>query len=69
MKHTDQDDAEANYFAMHLLVPEALLAREGQKLTQFDLAEGTPVSKLAKIFGVSEAVMAYRLAEDGHLKP
>lgn len=52
---------EANYFAMHLLVPTSMLLRECREV---DLCDDTAIKKLARKFKVSETIMAFRLAEE-----
>lgn len=58
-------EREANYFAMHLLVPSNLLRAELAKIGGVDLSsdDGT-LKRLAKKFGVSDAVIAYRIGEE-----
>lgn len=59
-------ETEANYFAMHLLVPSDRLRAELEKIDGVDLADDnvTQLRKLARRFGVSETVMAFRVAEE-----
>lgn len=52
-------EAEANYFAACLLVPEAMLKEEYQKIQD--------PKELARIFNVSDEMMGYRLKEVGGL--
>lgn len=62
-------EAEANYFAMHLLVPSVMLKKAVQDLGGIDLsANDGVIEKLAKQFKVSTNVMAFRIAEDHLLK-
>ena len=58
-----EDETEANYFAMHLLVPDSFLERENLSDLSFDLADDEPLKKLAKKYGVSITIMAIRLHE------
>lgn len=58
----DQDDAEANYFAMCLLVPEDLL-RKAVKDRGYDFTEDRDLILLSKQFAVPMGVMALRIAE------
>ena len=61
----EQIEQEANYFAMHLLVPTDMLRAEVQKMGGVEIVDNSSgdLKKLAKRFGVSEAVIAFRLAE------
>lgn len=64
--YTAQDrEREANYFAMHLLVPSDMLRRELNRIGGVDLSsdDGT-LKRLARKFGVSEAVIAFRIGEE-----
>ncbi len=66
----DDTEREANYFAMHLLVPSAMLRKELEHVGGIDLsADDGTLKKLAKKFGVSEAVMAFRIGEECGLHP
>src|SRR5689334_9696243 len=58
MSRIEQLDHEANEFAMHLLVPDFLLAKED---LNFDLADDDGLSRLAKKYGVSMGVMMIRV--------
>lgn len=64
---TSQEDREANYFAMCLLVPEELLRREVSEMKrrheQIDLCEDKTLKRLADKFKVSNTVMALRLEQ------
>lgn len=61
----ERDDAEANYFAMHLLVPTDRLVMAVRQMGGIDVAgDGSDVRKLARKFGVSETVMAFRIGEE-----
>ncbi len=66
MKNDAEDDKEANYFAMHLLVPTSMLREELRKLGGIDLCDdnGKALKSLAKTFGVSQAIIAFRIAEE-----
>jgi Zn-dependent peptidase ImmA (M78 family) len=64
------DEQEANYFAMHLLVPTNLLRAEVRKLGRsgVDLSgDDDLMKKLGKVFGVSANVIAFRLAEESEM--
>ena len=56
-----REEEEANYFAMHLLVPTGLLAKED--LSSLDFADDRGIKELAKKYGVSLSVMAFRIRE------
>lgn len=70
MTEHEEREQNANLFAMHLLVPSRLLREEVRKLGPIDLAGSYDDSlrKLARIFKVSEAVIAFRLAEETHIQ-
>lgn len=54
--------AEANAFAMELLMPEAWLRKDAAVM---DICDDKAVERLAKKYRVSASVMAYRLGELG----
>ncbi len=56
-------EAEANAFAMELLMPADWVRREVANLGGVDIEDDRKVAKLAKKFGVSAAVMVLRLGE------
>lgn len=59
-----QEEAEANYFAMHILVPDTALRAAIEKIGPVDLfADVSLVTKLAKQFQTSENVITFRLRE------
>lgn len=60
----DEMEQAADDFAAHLLVPTHLLMRELGRVPPGKTAEWV-VRALAKQFGVSELLMAGRLAEEG----
>lgn len=60
--HTAQEDAEANQFAMELLMPEDLLRAEIKK-HPIDVCDEKAVKKLADKFRVPESVMAIRIGQ------
>jgi Zn-dependent peptidase ImmA (M78 family) len=60
---TEKQDAEANHFAMCLLMPKNLVFKEVQKMGGIDLCDDAPLKELAKKFGVSVAMMAVRLGQ------
>lgn len=57
----EQDDWEANQFAMELLIPVPMLKAFLTQMAPFDLADDKPVKRLAKFFEVPHTVMAFRL--------
>lgn len=61
MTHEDQMNVEANVFAMHLLVPDFLLAKED--LDSLDWTDDRALKALARKFGVTLGVMFIRIAE------
>lgn len=63
MTYDEQQEAEANYFAMCLLMPEPFVRTEVEKMgaRAFDLADDRAVAKLAEKFKVSISIMAWRL--------
>lgn len=68
MTNTMSDqDREANYFAMCLLVPEPLLRKWVEKLKRegsfLDLCDDKSMLKLARVFQVSITIISMRLAQ------
>jgi Zn-dependent peptidase ImmA (M78 family) len=65
MKQTKEEqlDEEANYFAMHLLVPTSLLEKEMPAGYEIDLTDDKTLIDLAKKFAVPINVMAFRISE------
>lgn len=61
-ERTDME-AEANAFAMELLMPEHLLIADIRKLGWIDIEDDLKVHKLAKRYQVTDAVMVVRLAQ------
>lgn len=59
MKDRDME-AEANIFAVLLLVPKDLLLKEIDKLGGVDLSEDKDIKHLCKIFQVSISTMTLR---------
>ena len=65
MSNDPQQEKEANYFAMQLLVPTEMLKRELAKYDGVDLCEpGGVIEKLAKTFGVTTTIIAFRISEE-----
>lgn len=60
---TNAMDAEANEFALALLMPEHLLRADIARMGGIDLAEDGPIEKLAKRYQVPLAAMALRLSQ------
>lgn len=69
MNREIETEKEANYFAMHLLVPTNLLRAELAKIGGFDLVDDRDgnLRKLARKFGVSETIIAFRVAEEANV--
>lgn len=67
----EQEEAEANEFAMHLLIPTNLLLAELKKIKGIDLGgDGNEVKLLANKFKVPVAAMAVRIGQvTGRVKP
>ena len=60
----DRDiDAEANAFAMELLMPEHLLRADLAKMGGIDIEDEPKVEKLARRYKVTRAVMILRLGQ------
>lgn len=57
------EDMEATYFAMCLLMPEAMVRDEVRSMGGIDLAADDDLKVLANKFGVSMCLMAVRLAQ------
>lgn len=60
-----QMEAEANYFAFCLLMPEDLVRKELQKLKTTDLCDDRFIVALARKFAVPVGIMAIRLGQLG----
>lgn len=60
---TDVEDAEANYFAMCLLMPEDFVRAEVAKIGWFDIEDDRAMKTLAKKFQVSVTMMTMRLGQ------
>ena len=57
----DIENKEANYFAMHLLMPTEFLLRDTKD--GFDLTDDAAVKRMADRYKVPVALMALRLSE------
>jgi len=62
---TDKEEAEANLFAMCLLIPEDMLRADLKRLgiIAFDIEEDAQIAKLAERYGVSQQLMVLRLVD------
>ena len=58
-----QMDAEANYFAMCLLMPEEWVRREVKRMGIVDIEDDKKMKKLADKFKVSVTMMTIRLGQ------
>ena len=61
---TKDEEAEANAFAMELLIPEEWLRRDVAEMTGgrgIDFESDPVIAKLAKRYGVSEQLMTIRI--------
>lgn len=66
---TAEQDREADYFAMHLLIPDKLLKAYMKRNfpNGLDLGEDD-IQKVAKAFAAPDVIAAIRLTECGYLK-
>jgi len=62
-----KEEAEANAFAMSLLMPEILIKRELEKIVTVQRKEDEIVSKMASRFAVTETAMRSRLFDLGYI--
>lgn len=60
----EQQEWEASYFAMHLLVPTDMLRRDLDKLGGFDIENDPRLAGLANKYQVSLQVMLFRIHEE-----
>lgn len=56
-------EQEANQFAMELLMPTAWLREDARKLGGIDIGDNKALDKLARRYGVSPELMAFRLGQ------
>lgn len=56
-------DDQANQFAIALLMPESLLKADIQAMGGIDLVDDADAAKLARRYGVSIALLGYRLGQ------
>jgi len=59
----EREDREANLFAMCLLMPEAWVRREIEKMGGLDISDDKQLRVLAKKFQVGETLMAIRIGQ------
>lgn len=57
---SDEEEKEANAFAMELLMPTDWLLKD---LKQIDIGDDKGVARLAKKYGVAKHVMAMRIGQ------
>lgn len=60
---TEVEEAEANYFAMCLLMPEDIVRREVRRLGGIDLADDKHFIILARKFQVNVGMMGIRIGQ------
>lgn len=65
MSVSETEEAEANYFAMCLLMPEQFVRDEIKKIGKIDAVDGTGIEKLARKFRVSVPLMTLRIGQLG----
>lgn len=56
-------EREAIQFAMEILMPEAMVRKEVKRMGSIDLTDDAPIKILAKLFQVSQGLMAIRLGQ------
>jgi Zn-dependent peptidase ImmA (M78 family) len=56
-------EAEANSFAMELLMPTEFLLRDLKQMGGIDLADDVQITKLAKKYRVAISLMAIRIGQ------
>ena len=61
--HDAVEEAEANHFAMCLLMPREFVVREVQAMGGIDVGDDQAIAALARKFGVQQTVMAMRLGQ------
>lgn len=57
------EDAEANAFAMALLMPEKFVRDEVRKMKYFDICNDKHIESLARKFKVPVSIMAMRIGQ------
>lgn len=57
------EDAEANHFAISLLLPKDMVRQEVRAMGGVDIADDADVKMLARKFGVSISLMAFRIGQ------
>ena len=64
MKWTEEQEREANLFAMYLLMPEEMVRKQVKKLGgSLDINDDKNIKTLARKFAVSEQLMTLRIAQ------
>ena len=63
LTHEEEQEVEANIFAMELLMPEEMVRREIKG--PLDVETEPEIKRLAKLFQVSQQVMTIRLTQLG----
>jgi Zn-dependent peptidase ImmA (M78 family) len=63
---TDNEEKEANLFAAEFLMPATFLAKDIEKIGEFDLLDEGVVQELAERYHVSAQAMTFRLAYLGY---
>jgi Zn-dependent peptidase ImmA (M78 family) len=63
MTQAETEDAEANLFAMELLMPEQFVRKEVSKIKGFDILEDNHMKQLANKFKVPTSIMAIRFGQ------
>ena len=61
----EREEAEANYFAMCLLIPEDMIRKDLEGESGFDIVDDPRIKNLARRDGVSIQTMIIRLADLG----
>jgi len=67
MKDIYTIEAEANLFAIMLLIPEEFIMRDLEGIKAIDYEDDTQISKLAEKYQVSKQLMTIRLVSLGVL--
>lgn len=59
----EQMEAEANYFAMCLLMPYEFMKKDLEELGEIDVCDDPKIRKLAKKYQVTEQLMMIRIGQ------
>ena len=62
MSIADEQEREANLFAMELLMPRKFLLKDLRALGSIDMCDDSNIRKLARKYGVGEQLMTLRIA-------